>query len=137
MKKDPAATALVLTDPIEYANYMAGKSVDWHDVLLRKGNTKDISLTLSGGTDKFHYYMNGDIYLENGIVQHRWNGVEAFAYVGKHLSLYANIRDNRMDENFADTRYLTDFPGRDFKTGGDYSDMRGEYWEVCRSAGHY
>jgi len=70
LKRDPAATALVLTDPIEYANYMAGKSVDWHDVLLRKGNTKDISLTLSGGTDKFHYYMNGDVYLENGIVQH-------------------------------------------------------------------
>jgi len=67
---DPAAVALVLTDPVEYKNYLAGNSVDWHDVLLRMGNTKNVSLSISGGTDKFHYYMNGDAYLEKGIVQH-------------------------------------------------------------------
>jgi len=36
---------------------------------LRQGNTKNISLSLSGGTEKFRYYMNGDAYLETGIVQ--------------------------------------------------------------------
>lgn len=67
--KEPGDVASVLTDPVEYKNYMDGNSIDWHDVLLRQGNTKNISMSLSGGTDKFHYYMNGDAYLETGIVQ--------------------------------------------------------------------
>ncbi|HPR32220.1 MAG TPA: SusC/RagA family TonB-linked outer membrane protein, partial [Prolixibacteraceae bacterium] len=62
-------TTDILSDPVEYANFMAGNSIDWHDLLLKQGNTKNVSLSLSGGTDKFHYYMNGDIYLEDGIVQ--------------------------------------------------------------------
>lgn len=60
----------ILPDPIEYANYLAGKSVDWTELLLRQGNQKNVSLSLSGGTEKFHYYMNGDLYMEKGIAQH-------------------------------------------------------------------
>lgn len=67
--KEVGDVASVLTDPIEYANYMAGKSTDWTKELLRQGSTRNVSLSLSGGTDKFHYYMNGDAYLENGIAQ--------------------------------------------------------------------
>jgi TonB-linked SusC/RagA family outer membrane protein len=60
----------ILTDPVEYQNYMDKKFIDWHDEMLKQGTTKNVSLTLSGGTDKFHYYMNGDVYSEQGIVQH-------------------------------------------------------------------
>lgn len=67
--REPGDVASILTDPVEYKNYMAGNSIDWHDVLLRQGNTKNISMSLSGGTEKFRYYMNGDAYLETGIVQ--------------------------------------------------------------------
>jgi TonB-linked SusC/RagA family outer membrane protein len=58
-----------LLDPIELKNLREGNSIDWHDMLLQQGNTKNISLSLSGGTEKFHYYMNGDAYLEKGIAQ--------------------------------------------------------------------
>ncbi len=67
---DTATLEGSLTDPIEVANWLAGKEIDWHDVLLRKGNVKDIGLSVTGGTDKFRYYMNGGVYLEDGIVQH-------------------------------------------------------------------
>ncbi|MCF8358532.1 MAG: TonB-dependent receptor [Prolixibacteraceae bacterium] len=56
-----------LLDPIEAKNLREGNSIDWHDMLLEQGNTKNVSLSLSGGTDKFHYYMNGDVYMEKGI----------------------------------------------------------------------
>jgi TonB-dependent starch-binding outer membrane protein SusC len=62
----------VLSDPVEWANWGNGdsiKEIDWHDQLLRQGTTKNISLSLAGGTEKFRYYMNGDAYLEKGIVE--------------------------------------------------------------------
>lgn len=68
-KIDPNDVAKVLTDPVEYENYMNKNFTDWHDLLLSQGNTRSIGLSLSGGTDKFRYYMNGDIYSELGIVQ--------------------------------------------------------------------
>ena len=60
----------MLGDSVEHANYYAGKSINWQDYLLRQGSTKTQVFHLSGGTDKFHYYMNGDAYMETGIVQH-------------------------------------------------------------------
>lgn len=65
--KKPLVPESVL-DPIELANYNAGNSIDWHDVMLRKGQIYQLGLSLTGGTDKFHYYMNGDLYDETGIV---------------------------------------------------------------------
>ncbi len=67
---DPSTIDDVLTDPVERANYDAGTWVDWHDVLLRQGIIKNVGVSLTGGTEKFKYYMNGDAYLERGIVQH-------------------------------------------------------------------
>ncbi|MDA3930755.1 MAG: SusC/RagA family TonB-linked outer membrane protein [Prolixibacteraceae bacterium] len=58
-----------LLDAVEYENYVAGNSIDWHELMLNQGNTKNISLSFSGGTEKFHFYMNGDVYLEDGIVE--------------------------------------------------------------------
>jgi TonB-linked SusC/RagA family outer membrane protein len=60
----------VLGDVVENANYKAGKEIDWHDELMRQGTVQNASLSVTGGTDKFHYYMNGDAYLEKGIVYH-------------------------------------------------------------------
>jgi TonB-linked SusC/RagA family outer membrane protein len=70
---NPSTWEDVLTDPVEYANYTDTngiKEIDYHDVLLRTGKITDIGLSLSGGTEKITFYMNGDIYLEDGIVQH-------------------------------------------------------------------
>lgn len=63
----------VLTDAVEYANYTDPRGIqeiDWHDVLLRTGKITNAGISLSGGTEKITFYMNGDVYLEDGIVQH-------------------------------------------------------------------
>ncbi len=70
---NPATWQDVLTDAVELANYTdsAGiKEIDYHDVLLRTGKITNVGLSLSGGTEKMTFYMNGDIYMEDGIVQH-------------------------------------------------------------------
>ena len=63
----------VLTDAVEYENYTDPtgiKEIDWHDVLLRIGKITDIGVSLFGGTDKITFYLSGDAYIEDGIVQH-------------------------------------------------------------------
>ncbi|MBN2761597.1 MAG: TonB-dependent receptor [Bacteroidales bacterium] len=60
----------VLTDPVEIANWEAGKEINWHDEMLRTGNVTDVGLSVTGGTEKFRYYMTGGAYMEKGIVQH-------------------------------------------------------------------
>lgn len=68
-KVDYNDVAQVLTDPVEYANYMNKSFTDWHDTMLSQGDITNVGMSLSGGTDKFRYYMNGDLYSEEGIVQ--------------------------------------------------------------------
>jgi TonB-linked SusC/RagA family outer membrane protein len=60
----------VLVDPVELANWNAGKEINWHNLVLRQGNVRNAGISLSGGSEKFNYYMNGDAYLEKGIVPH-------------------------------------------------------------------
>ena len=55
---------------------------------------------------------------------HRWGGLDAFAYIGKHWGLYANLRDNNETENISGPDYFTLREGGAYK-GLDYSEMRG------------
>lgn len=70
------------------------------------------------------YYNN-----ESGTEYHRWNGAEAFAYMGKHIGVYANLRDNHESQIVGHPEYLTQHPGGNYKAmkggGADYSEMRG------------
>ncbi|MGD2035717.1 MAG: SusC/RagA family TonB-linked outer membrane protein, partial [Bacteroidales bacterium] len=59
-----------ILDPVELANYNAGKEIDWHDAILRKGHVNQFGVSVSGGANDFNYYLNGDIYREKGIVPH-------------------------------------------------------------------
>jgi hypothetical protein len=61
---------------------------------------------------------------ENGTNYHRYFGAEAFAYAGKHLGLYASLRDNTEKIRLADTNMITIRNGGKYR-GGDYSEMRG------------
>lgn len=63
---DPTINSLV--DPSEVANYIAGRDVDWQDQLLRTGMQNRIGVSASGGNDKLRYYLNGDLYSEEGII---------------------------------------------------------------------
>lgn len=66
---------------------------------------------------------------ENGTNYHRWNGLEANAYLGKHWGFYSSLRDNHETELFALPFYLTQKTGGTFKLdgkgGGDYEKVAG------------
>lgn len=61
---------------------------------------------------------------DNGFNYHRYYGAEAFATVGKHLGIYASLRDNTEKTRLADTGTITLRNGAKYR-GGDYSEMRG------------
>lgn len=62
---------------------------------------------------------------ENDNFYHRWNGVEAFGYLGSHLGIYASLRDNHESLKLNEETYLNTDPGANYKAQYDYSEMRG------------
>lgn len=62
---------------------------------------------------------------ENATNYHTWNGADIFAYVGKHVGIYASLRDNHEDTTLSNAAYLNTRPAAKYKTGNDYSEMRG------------
>ena len=43
---------------VEIANYLAGKSVDWYDKIIRNGMRNDMSVSLSGNNEQLKYYWS-------------------------------------------------------------------------------
>ncbi len=68
----------------------------------------------------FQYWTN-----DNGTNYHRRNGGEVFAYVGEHVGIYASLTDNHEDKVLSGVKYLDTRPGAKYKSGNDYSEMRG------------
>ncbi len=67
-------------------------------------------------------------YNSNGFEQHRWNGWEFFAHIGKNIGIYGSLRDNFESAQFGAPAYLTKHKGAVYKLGADskdYSDSRG------------
>ncbi len=67
-------------------------------------------------------------YNSNGFEQHRWNGGEFFAHIGKNIGIYGSLRDNFESAQFGAPAYLTKHKGAVYKLGADskdYSDSRG------------
>ncbi len=71
-----------------------------------------------------NYFFN-----ENGNIYHRWGGLEAFAYIGKHWGLYASLRDNNETKRISEPEFFTLRQGGAYKNtedgGGDFSEARG------------
>lgn len=44
--------------PIEQENYLAGRTINWYDVVMRQGLRQDYDLSLSGGTEQTKYYWS-------------------------------------------------------------------------------
>lgn len=61
---DPAVASVL--DAIEYPNFIAGKEVNWLDEVRRKGPQNSLGLSVSGGTDKATFYLNGNYTKEGG-----------------------------------------------------------------------
>jgi len=90
------------------------------DVLYYKDSLFTFSVNAILGAQ---YFMN-----DSGSFYHRWNGAEAFAYVGNHWGFYASLRDNHESEILSREDYLTQRMGANYKAnegGGDFSEMRG------------
>lgn len=91
------------------------------DVLFYKDSLFTFSVNAILGGE---YFMN-----DSASFYHRWNGAEAFAYVGDHWGFYASLRDNHESELLVQENYLTQRMGANYKYtsdgGGDYSEMRG------------
>src|SRR5690606_17186072 len=54
--------------PIEIANYKAGRSVNWYDMVFQNGLRQDHTLSLSGKNKDVSYYMSMGYLKNEGIV---------------------------------------------------------------------
>lgn len=54
--------------PMEIANYKAGKSVDWSDMVFQNGLRQDHNLSLSGKKEEMTYYWSIGYNNNNGII---------------------------------------------------------------------
>lgn len=68
---------------------------------------------------------------DNGSVDHFWGGVDANVTIGKHIGIWASLRDNSITEILSWPGNFTRQDGGNYKLGvggrpgGDYSEMRG------------
>ncbi len=66
----------------------------------------------------------------SGTYTHTYGGLEAFASIGRHVSLYADLRDNTVSRILVKPTYFSQDMGGNYKGsrvegGADYSEMRG------------
>jgi ribosomal protein L31 len=82
---------------------------------------KDSLLTFSGNLIAgAEYFMN-----KNANAIYWWNGGEVFSYVGKHLGVYASLRDQHDRDFLTEPAYLNQRTGMRHKGNGDFEEMRG------------
>ncbi len=72
----------------------------------------------------YHLYKN-----DNGQESFSYGGLQGYAYIGKHIGVYASLRDHHYSEVFNTVDFLNPIPGGNFKGsakgGVDWSEMRG------------
>ena len=54
--------------PVEQKNYLAGRTINWYDMMFQNGLQQNYTLSVSGGSDKFNYYWSGGYLNNKGIV---------------------------------------------------------------------
>ncbi len=87
------------------------------DVFYYRDSLFTFSANLILGAE-YHTGGSGDAFF--------WrNGAEIFAYAGKHLGVYASLRDHHDPEFLVRERYLTRRMGGNHKGNGDFEEMRG------------
>ena len=66
---------------------------------------------------------------DSGLFYHRRNGAEAFAYFGKHVGMYASLRDNGVNRVIAEDDQIIAMQGGNYKFtsggGAEWSEMKG------------
>ena len=96
------------------------------DLFYHKDSLLNITVNPIGGTQVWNN--------KNGTIMHRWNGAEMFAYLGKHIGIYGNLRDNYESRNVSGPVYLNQRSGGFFKgatvgfedrNAKEYSELKG------------
>lgn len=112
---DQGSTVSGMLDPNELVNYVEGDFVDWQDVLLRTGKVYNVSAGVSGGSEKVRFYLNGDMYREEGIVEHSSYDRYSLRFNGDYTPNERITIGTRVQltKSFADetSNVIEDFPG--------------------------
>ncbi|MGZ5246664.1 MAG: SusC/RagA family TonB-linked outer membrane protein [Flavitalea sp.] len=57
-----------LLNPKELQAYNEGKTIDWWDEVVKPAPFRDYQMNISGGSDRFNYYVSGNYMDQQGIV---------------------------------------------------------------------
>lgn len=74
--------------PVEIANYKAGKSVDWTDMVFQNGLRQDHNISLSGKKDDITYYMSLGYNNNEGVIVG-----DGFTTIRGRINLDAKVTD--------------------------------------------
>ena len=111
-------------------------NTDWNDVLFRDVFNQEYNVSMSGGSDRAHYYASAGYYQEQGTVK----GVENDRFnmtlktdfkINKLLKVGASIFSNQRNQK----SYMTDAAG--FTNPVYYSRMANPYFEPYDAEGNY
>lgn len=125
--------------------YLKGFSLEINDHLvlnpkinlLKKTNGFGIDINPLGGfyQDKLFRFQIQPVYgysmynNDNGTESFSYGGLQGYGYVGKHVGVYASLRDHHYSQALNRVDYLNPIPGGNFKGsekgGVDWSEMRG------------
>jgi hypothetical protein len=118
------------------SNYLPQKSA-WN--LFKKHNNISTSINHIGlfySDSLFNFSLRPILGIEyftnsSGSYTHTYRGAEAFASVGKHLSMYVDLRDNTISEQLVQPTFFTRDMGGAYKENtndagsSDFSEVRG------------
>lgn len=111
-------------------------NTDWNDILFRDVFNQEHNVSVSGGSDRAHYYASVGYYNEQGNVK----GVENERYnitlkgdykINRYLTIDASVFANQRTQE----SYMTDAAG--FTNPVYYSRMANPYFEPFDSNGNY
>ncbi len=117
-------------------NSLRSINTDWNDILFRDVFNQEYNLSVSGGSDRAHYYASAGFYNEQGNVK----GVENERYnitlksdfkINRYLTVDASIFANQRTQE----SYMTDAAG--FTNPVYYSRMANPYFVPFDSKGNY
>ena len=117
-------------------NHLRTINTDWNDILFRSVFNQEYNASISGGSDRAHYYASAGYYKEQGVVK----GVENNRY---NVTLKTDFKINRLLKVglsiFANQRkqesYMTDTGG--FTNPVYYSRRANPYFEPYNAEGGY
>ena len=117
-------------------NHLRTINTDWNDILFRNVLNREYNVSISGGSDRSHYYASAGYYKELGVVK----GVENNRYnvtlksdfkINKILKLGLSIFANQRKQD----SYMTDTGG--FTNPVYYSRRANPYFEPYNAQGGY